>query len=536
MVTSKANIALIVGQFETFHAWSSPPKARIVMLKAENPNSALLGGYLAAQSSPMLISDPRQHSKAIFSLQVHSSFRRIQIEDPVLNLTKAVAPLWQSALAKGREIDENSTWVACMGAYRKPEQQARSFASDAMAAAGDPISEITGTSALDLKGLMMSDNFAEVFKATNVLLDIGKEPFSDILRAADALHRVLELCLVDRGALLRKLAAQLLAGTDEEFTTAILRECPVFSWTAPEYFERESKGSEKEPKEVTAGKGCSQFAAMMLLVDVAPFKAVPLFLLKKGLAEQIFRRLLACTCFQTGTTLAEAVSFERNIKSTALKGLCSFGLVSRKFRASIRAHPDIFRELLRLLSGNKDPSSALRTAGMKRAVSLFLVTLAASESYKDTRLWLLEQGFVQAMVGVCRLSRSTPDWSVAGCTSALFLLLQEAAEHRDLLRQQGAVKLLTPVSGMLHLFEPSPGRSVVLWQRIRNLIQTGPDSRVAEMIGPSEVAIIKQDIELVDPRPVACTWHFCESRRECKWPYTKALRRCASCGVAYYCR
>jgi hypothetical protein len=412
----------------------------------------------------------------------------------------------------------------------------RSFPSDAMAAADDPISEITGTSALDLKGLMMSDSFADLLKAFKVVTAIGSLPFSDILRGADATHQVLELCLLDRGALLRKLAAQMLAGTDEEFTSAILRELPVLSaWTAPEHSKGESKGSEKEPAEATARKGCIQFAAMTLLVDVAPFKAVPVFLLKEGLEQQIFRRLLACTCFQTGTTLAEAVSLERNIKSTALRGLCSFGLVSRKFRASIRTHPEIFWELLRLLSGNNDPSSALRTACIQSAVSSFLVTIAASESYKDTRLWLLEQGFVQAMVGVCRLSRSTPDRSVAGCTSALILLLQEAAEHRELLRQQGAVKLLTPVSGMLHGFE-SPPESVVLWQRIRKLIQTGPDSRVAEMVGPSEVAIIKQDIELVDPRPVACTWLFCESRRKCKWPYRKALQRCASCGVAHYCR
>jgi hypothetical protein len=409
----------------------------------------------------------------------------------------------------------------------------RSIPSDAMAAAGDPIREMTGTSALDLKGLMMSDNFAELFKATGILLDIGNDPFSNILRAADAIHRVLELCLSDCGALLRKLAAQMLAGTDEEFTSAILRE--GFSWTAPEKSKKKSKGSKKEPKEVTAGKGCLEYASMTLLVNVAPLKAVPLFLLKlEGLEEQIFGRLLGCMCFQTGTTLAEAVCVERIIKTTALRGIWSFGLVSKKFRASIRAHPEIFRELLRLLSGNNDPSSACRTAGIQRAVSSFLVTLAARESYRDTRLWLLEQGFVQAMVGVCRLSRSTPDWSVAGCTSALILLLQEAAEHRELLRQQGAIKLLTPVSGMLHLFWPPPGS--VVWQRIRKLIQTGPDSRVAEMVGPGEVARLKQDIEIVDPRPVACTWHFCESRRDCQWPYTKALQRCASCGVAHYCR
>jgi hypothetical protein len=418
-----------------------------------------------------------------------------------------------------------------MGAYRKPEQQERSFPSGAMAAAGDPISEITGTSALDLKGLMMSDKFADLFKAVNVLTTIGNVPFSDILRGADAIHRVLELCLVDRGALLRKLAAQMLASTDEVFTSAIVSDLQFFS---PENSKKESKGSEKEPEEVTACKDGVPLAAMMLLVDVARFKAVPLFLLKEGLEEQIFRRLLACTCFQSGTTFAKAVSVERSIKSTALKGLCSFGLVSRRFRASIRAHPDIFRELLRLLSGNNDPSSACRTAGIQRAVSSFLVTLAASESYKDTRLWLLEQGFVQAMVGVCRLSRSTPDLHVAGCTSALILLLREA-EHRELLRQQGAVKLLTPVSGMLHYFTPPP-LGLGVWEEIRKLIQIGPDSRVAEMVGPSEVATLKFNIELVDQLPVACTWHFCERRRECKWPYTLALQRCAACGVAHCCR
>lgn len=318
-----------------------------------------------------------------------------------------------------------------------------------------------------------------------------------------------EAALEENAALLVKLLRQMLSESDESF----LREN-----VDPGQYNCMEAGK-------LLGLGLWSAAA---IGSMCMSRRIAQIILRLAPKERIFDRFAACLHCETLFPSHPVEAWTLN--SIALRALSNFSQASRTFRALVRSDSQLFPSIFRLLSIDvtkaRPLAHVLGDENPTRSVCHFLRIFAAEESCKDSRLWLINQGFCEVAAKILSRTCCRERLSRTECIASLIFLLNEEGP-RTMLRNRGAARIFAPVSKNIQATLPC----VQVWENIF-LMMTTQVPLPPDLIEPMKTlraqlrgAIITQKF---------CSWPQCDPTANLQLQ-VKDLRKCAACKSACYC-